>query len=472
MHGHHKISCKENAVLDAKIIQNFKTSLRGELVQPADAGYDSARRIYNAMIDKRPRLIAQCANVADVITAVNFGRTHGLRIAVRGGGHSGPGLSLCDDGLVIDLSNMKGIRVEPGMHTVRVEPGCRWGDVDHATHAFGLAAVSGLISTTGVGGLTLGGGHGYLTRKFGLTIDNLLSVDMVLADGRFVNASEEENSDLFWAIRGGGGNFGIVTSFLFRLHPVDTVYAGPTFWPLEQAGDVLRWYRHFLPEAREDLYGFFAFLTAPQAPPFPESQYGKKLCGISWCYCGPLDQSEEVFRPVHDFSQPVFEHLEAMPYTTLQSKSDGLYPPGLQWYWKGDFVKELSDEAILLHVQHGSELPTPLSFMHLYPVDGAVHRVGSADTAFSFRDCLWSQVIVGVDPDPANNDRMVAWARGYWDALHPHSAGGAYVNFMMEEGQERVRATYGDNYERLVEVKRKYDPDNLFRINQNIKPGE
>jgi len=424
------------------------------------------------MIDKRPRLIAQCADVADVISAVNFGRTHGLRIAVRGGGHSGPGLSLCDDGLVIDLSHMKGIRVEPAKSTVRVEAGCRWGDVDHATHAFGLAAVSGIISTTGVSGLTLGGGHGYLTRKFGLTIDNLLSVDMVLADGRFVHASKDENPDLFWAIRGGGGNFGIVTSFLFRVHPVSTVYAGPMLWPLEKAEDVLRWYRRFLPEAREDLYGFFAFLTVPPAPPFPQNLHGKKMCGIIWCYCGPIDQSEKVLRPVRDLSPPVFELLGAMPYPMLQSMHDGIYPPGLQWYWKGDFVKDLSDKAISLHVQHGSELPTPHSTMHLYPIDGTVHRVGRAETAFSFRDCVWSQVIVGVDPDRANNERMTAWARDYWDALHPHSAGGAYVNFMMDEGQERVRATYGDNYKRLVEIKRKYDPDNIFRINQNIDPGE
>ena len=459
-------------MLDVNVIESFKKSLRGELIQPDDAAYDSARRIYNAMIDKRPRLIAQCADVADVISAVNFGRTQGLRIAVRGGGHSGPGLSLCDDGLVIDLSHMKGIRVEPAKSTVRVEAGCRWGDVDHATHAFGLAAVSGIISTTGVSGLTLGGGHGYLTRKFGLTIDNLLSVDMVLADGRFVHASKDENPDLFWAIRGGGGNFGIVTSFLFRVHPVSTVYAGPMLWPLEKAEDVLRWYRRFLPEAREDLYGFFAFLTVPPAPPFPQNLHGKKMCGIIWCYCGPIDQSEKVLRPVRDLSPPVFELLGAMPYPMLQSMHDGIYPPGLQWYWKGDFVKDLSDKAISLHVQHGSELPTPHSTMHLYPIDGTVHRVGRAETAFSFRDCVWSQVIVGVDPDRANNERMTAWARDYWDALHPHSAGGAYVNFMMDEGQERVRATYGDNYKRLVEIKRKYDPDNIFRINQNIDPGE
>lgn len=459
-------------MLDAKIIENFAAGLRGDLIQPTDAGYDSARGIHNGMIDKRPRMIAQCVDVADVINAVNFGRTNGLQIAVKGGGHNAAGLALCDDGLVIDLSRMTGIRVEPAMRTVRVEPGCRWGDVDHATHAFGLATVSGVISTTGVSGLTLGGGHGYLSRMFGLTVDNLLSVDMVLADGRFVGASEEENPDLFWAIRGGGGNFGIVTSFLFRLHPVSSVYAGPMFWPLEQAGEVLRWYRRFLPGAREDLFGFFAFLTVPPAPPFPEALRGRKVCGVVWSYFGPPAETEEVFRPVRNFIPPVFEHLTPMPYPQLQSIFDPLYPAGLQMYWKGDFFRELSDEAVLLHVKHGSQMPTPLSTMHLYPVDGAVNRVGSDRTAFSFRDCLWSGVIVGADPDPANNERMIAWARDYWQALHPHSAGGAYVNFLMEEGQERVKATYGDNYKRLTEIKRKYDPGNLFRINQNIQPGE
>jgi FAD/FMN-containing dehydrogenase len=454
---------------DTISIEELAASLRGELIQPYDAGYDDARRIYNAMIDKRPRLIARCANVADVIAAVNFGRESRLPIAVRGGGHNGPGLSLCNDGLVIDLSLMRGIRVDPRMRTAQVEPGCRWGDVDHATHAFGLATVSGVNSSTGVSGLTLGGGHGYLTRKFGLTIDNLLSADMVLADGRFVKASDEENQDLFWAIRGGGGNFGIVTSFLFRLHPVSTVYAGPMLWPLERAAEILRWYREFLPAAPEDLYGFFAFLIVPPAPPFPESLHGKKMCGVIWCYTEPQGRTEEVFRPIRELN-PVFEHLGPMPYPTLQSAFDALYPSGLQWYWKGDFVRELSDKAISLHLQHGANLPTPLSTMHLYPIDGAVHRVGRNDTAFSFRDSLWSQVIVGVDPNPANNERMTAWARAYWEALHPHSAGGAYVNFMMEEGQERIQATYGDNYERLVEVKSKYDPENLFRINQNIRP--
>ena len=458
-------------MLDARVIEDFKASLDGELIQPSDAGYDAARRIHNGMIDKRPRLIARCANTADVVRAVNFGRTNKLTIAVRGGGHNGPGLSLCDDGLVIDLALMKGIDIDIEKRTVQVQPGCRWGDVDRATHPFGLATVSGIISTTGVGGLTLGGGHGYLTRKHGLTVDNLLSVEMVLADGRTVTANERENPDLFWAIRGGGGNFGVVTSFRFRLHPVHTVYAGPMFWPMERAEEVLRWYRGFLPNAGEDLFGFFAFLVVPPAPPFPPELHGKQVCGIIWCYYGPPERSEETFRPVREFAAPpLFEYLGEMPYPALQSMFDGLYPPGLQWYWKGDFIRELSDEAVALHVKHGSRLPTPISTMHLYPVDGAVHRVRPEDTAFSFRDSHWSQVIAAVSPDPADNERMIAWARGYYEELHPYSAGGAYVNFMMEEGQERIQATYGDNYKRLVEVKTKYDPENLFHVNQNIKP--
>lgn len=460
----------KETVLKESTIREFKERLRGELIQRGEAGYDQARAIYNAMIDKHPALIARCADVADVIGCVNFARENELLVSIRGGGHNGPGLALCEGGLVIDLSRLKGIRVDPAARTARVEGGCVWGDVDHATHAFGLAAVSGVVSTTGVAGLTLGGGHGYLTRKYGLTIDNLLAADVVLADGRLVTASEQENADLFWAIRGGGGNFGVITSFLFKLHPVSAVYAGPALWPLEKTEEVMKWYREFLPSAPEDLYGFFAFLVVPPAPPFPEHLHNQKVCGVVWCYAGPLDQAEKAFEPVRQFGPPIFEHIGPMPYPTLQSMFDPLYPAGLQWYWKGDFVKELSDEAIALHAQYGAQLPTPLSSMHLYPIDGAVHRVGEGDTAFSFRDCLWSSVTAGIDADPANNDRIVEWAREYWDALHPYSAGGAYINFMMEEGDERIQATYRGNYQRLVEVKRKYDPNNLFRVNQNISP--
>lgn len=464
------LSGKEFTLEEASI-HTLEERLRGELIQPSDANYDEVRKVYNAMIDRHPRLIAHCADVADVISAVNFARENNVFVAVRGGGHNGAGLGVCDDGLVIDLQPMRGVRVDPEARTVRVEGGGRWGDVDRATHAFGLATVSGAISTTGVAGLTLGGGHGYLTRKYGLTVDNLLAADVVLADGQFVTASVDEHEDLFWAIRGGGGNFGIVTSFLFQLHPVHTVYAGPMLWSLDRAKDVMQWYREFLPAAPEDLYGFFAFLTVPPASHFPEHLHHQKMCGVVWCYSGALDQADAVFDPVRQAVPPVFEHLGPMPYPALQSAFDDLYPPGLQWYWKGDFVKELSDEAIALHIQHGSQMPTPLSTMHLYPVDRAVDQVGKNDTAFSYRDVTWSMVIAGVDPDPASSDRLIDWAQDYWNALHPYSAGGAYVNFMMEEGQERVQATYRDNYDRLVAIKTKYDRGNLFRINQNIKPS-
>lgn len=452
-------------------VEDLQGALRGELIQPGDEAYESARTVYNAMIDKRPALIAPCADVADVIAAVNFGRENDLLVAVRGGGHNGAGLGVCDDGLVIDLSRMLGIRVDPVSRTVRVEGGATWGDVDHATHAFGLATPSGIISTTGVGGLTLGGGLGHLTRKHGLTIDNLLAVDVILADGSFVTASASENQDLFWAVRGGGGNFGVVTSFLFKLHPVSTIIGGPTLWPLEQAPEVMRWYRDFIAHAPEDLGGFFAFLTVPPAPPFPEELHLKKMCGVVWCYTGSEEKADEVFAPVQEVGAPALHGVQEMPYPALQSAFDGLYPPGHQWYWKADFINELSDEAIEEHMKY-AEGPTMHSTMHLYPINGAAHRAGKNDTAWSYREATWGMVIAGVDPDPANRERITKWARDYWEAIHPHSAGGAYVNMMMDEGQDRVRDSYRDNYDRLAATKRKYDPTNLFRVNQNIKPQE
>ncbi len=451
-------------------LASYRAQLRGTLIQPGDAGYDEARTVFNAMISKRPRLIARCADVADVIASVNFARSHAVLLAVRGGGHNGAGLGLCDDGLVIDLSAMRGIRVDPKARTVRVEGGCLWRDVDHATHAFGLATPSGIIGSTGVGGLTLGGGIGHLARHYGLTIDNLLGVDMVLADGRFVTASAHENEDLFWAVRGGGGNFGVVTSFEFRLHAVSTVIAGPTLWPLERAGEVLRWYRDFMASAPDELNGFFAFLTVPPAPPFPEALHLQQMCGVVWCWSGDPAAAEAALAPVRAMT-PALYGIHELPYPMLQGAFDGLYAPGLQWYWRADFINELSDAAIDLHLKHGNRLPSLHSTMHLYPIDAAVQRVGRAETAFNFRAARWAAVFVGVDPDPANGERIGAWARDYQTELHPHSAGGAYVNFMMDEGQERVQATYGDNYPRLAAIKRRYDPGNLFRVNQNIRPA-
>jgi len=452
-------------------LNELKPLLRGELIQPKDAGYDAARKVYNGMIDRRPGAIARCADVADVITAVKFARKHKVLLAIRAGGHNAGGLGLCDDGLVIDLARLRGIRVDPAARTVRVEGGCTLGDLDHATHAFGQTVPGGIISTTGVAGLTLGGGVGNLARTCGLSIDNLISADVVLADGRLVTASAKKNQDLFWALRGGGGNFGVVTSFLFRTHPISTVHAGPTFWDIGKSAQVLRWYGEFIRRAPKELNGYFAFVTVPPVPPFPEALHGRKVCAVVWCYAGPAKKADKVFKPVREFASPLLHGVQPMPLPALQSFFDPLYPPGLQWYWKAAFVKDLSDAAIAANVEHGAKLPTPHSTMHMYPIDGAAHKVKKRDTAFSYRDANWAQVIVGVDPDPANRQKITDWAKRYWDAVHPHSAGGGYMNFMMEEGEDRVRAAYGDNYDRLAKIKRKYDPGNLFRVNQNIKPS-
>ncbi|WP_411967900.1 FAD-binding oxidoreductase [Haloferax sp. YSSS75] len=454
---------------DATITGELRDSFRGNLIRPGDPEFDDERAIFNAMIDKRPQLIAKCTDVADVIAAVNYARESGLETGIRSGGHNGPGLSLVDDGLVIDLSEMNGIRVDTDKQTVSVEAGCTWGDVDHATHAFGMATVSGIISTTGVGGLTLGGGHGYLTRKYGLTIDNLVGADVVLADGRMVRASEDENEDLFWAIRGGGGNFGVVTSFEFQLHPVDTVIAGPMFWPLSELETTMQWYRDWITAAPRDVYAFYLVAEVP-GDPFPPELHGEKVCGLLWCCTGDDEQAESMLQSARDVAEPLFEHVGEMPYPALQGMFDGLYPEGDQWYWKGDFVRELSDDAIEAH-ERFAEVPTPKSGMHLYPIDGAVHDVDADETAWSARDANWSMVIVGVDPDPAKADEITDWADGYWEAVHPHTFGGSYINFMMEEGEDRIRATYGDNFERLQKVKAKYDPENFFHVNQNIEPA-
>jgi hypothetical protein len=445
--------------------------MRGRVITPDDAAYDEARKVYNAMIDRRPTLIAQCADVSDVMAAVGFAREASLAVAIRGGGHNGAGLGTVDDGLVIDLSTMNGVRVDPAARTAQVQGGALLGDVDHATHAFGLALPGGIISTTGVAGLTLGGGIGHLTRAFGLTIDSLQEADLVLADGSFVTANEEQHEDLFWAVRGGGGNFGVVTSFTFRLHPVSTVVAGPVLWHMDRAAEVMRWYRDFLPSAAPSLNGFFAFLTVPPGPPFPEELHLKKMCGVVWCYSGPPEQADEILRPVREFGPPALDGLMAMPLPALQAAFDPIYPPGDQWYWRADFVKELSDEAIARHVEHAHRLPTWKSTMHLYPIDATAGRRSNTDTAWSYREARWAEVIVGVDPDPAQADLIKSWTIGYWEALHPFSAGGAYVNFMMDEGQERVQATYKGNYARLAAVKARYDPTNFFHVNQNIRPA-
>jgi hypothetical protein len=448
------------------------TEFRGRLIGPGDADYDEARAVYNAMIDKRPALIARCADVDDVAAAVGFARDHGLLLAIRGGGHNGAGLGTCDDGVVIDLSLLKDVAVDPGNRTVRVGGGCTWGDVDTATNEHGLATPSGIIATTGVGGLTLGGGLGHLTRKCGLAIDNLLEAELVLASGERVRASADEHPDLYWAIRGGGGNFGVVTSFTFRLHDVGTVIGGPTFWPVEQGAEILSVYREFLPSAPRELNGFFAFHTVPPGPPFPEAIHLRKVCGIVWCYVGGEQDAAAAMAPLLDaVPEPLMHGVAPMPHPTLQSAFDALYPKGEQWYWRADFVNEIPDEAVAIHQRFAEAMPTLKSTMHMYPIDGAAHDVGSTDTPWSYREANWGSVFAGVDPDAANVGVVRNWSIDYFEALHPYSAGGAYVNMMMDEGQERVRASYRDNYDRLARIKAQYDPENLFRVNQNIQPA-
>ncbi|WP_137994199.1 FAD-binding oxidoreductase [Streptomyces vilmorinianum] len=461
--------------MDVTALDTLRETLRGEVVGPQDGdAYDDARAVYNAMIDRRPAAVARCADVTDVRAALRFARENELDIAVRGGGHSGGGLCVADDALTVDLSRMRWVRVDPEARTAQVGGGSQLGDLDHEAHGFGLATPAGVMSTTGVGGLTLGGGHGYLTRAHGLTIDNLLAADVVLADGSLVTASADEHPELFWALRGGGGNFGVVTSFTYRLHPVDTVGLGVTVWDPEHIGDVLRWYREFLPSAPPELYGFFATLVIAPEPPFPEELYGRKMCGVVWCYSGKADDVRlaEVFAPVNAPARPAFHFATPIPYPAQQAMFDHLIPKGLQWYWRGDFFDRIADESIDVHATYLENIPTELSTMHLYPVDGAAHQAGPMDTAWAYRDAVWSGVIGGISPDPADAERIRQWCVEYWEELHPHSMGGAYVNFLgAGESEERVKATYRGHYDRLALIKRTYDPDNVFHHTQNIAPA-
>lgn len=457
--------------MNTEMINSFAAAHRGAVLDGGHPEYEEARRLYNGMIDKRPLMIARCTDVGDVIAAVNFGRDNTLPIAIRGGGHNGPGFGSVDDGLVIDMSMMKGVRVNPANDTVRVGPGCTTGDVDHATHAFGRAVPFGIISSTGVAGLTLSGGHGYLSRQYGLTIDSLIEADVVLADGSFVTASETENADLLWALRGGGGNFGVVTSFLFRTHPAKDVYAGPIVYDLADAGAVMRWYREFQGSAPEDFCIWLGLQTVPTGEPFPKEHWGKRMCILLVAHNGG-GAKEAVDAVREELPTPLFDWAGPMPYPTLQSMFDALYPKGLHWYWKGDFVESLPDAAIETHIRQAASAPTDECLMHLYPIDGAVHRKGKTDTAWNCRDATWSMVIAAIARDAAQAGELKVWARDYWQSVHPYNLDGAYPNFMMEdEGDTRLRATYGENYSRLTALKAKYDPQNLFRVNQNLRPA-
>ncbi|KAA1423620.1 FAD-binding oxidoreductase [Mumia zhuanghuii] len=455
------------------VLEDLRQLVRGPLVGPGDPGYDEARKVYNAAVDRRPAAVVRVADVADVIACVDFARRHSIPLAVRGGGHHGAGFGVQDGALVIDFRDRRSTTVDPAAGTVRADAGCTWGDVDHATGAFGMATPSGFVSTTGVAGLTLGGGTGYLTRHFGMTVDNLLAADVVLADGTFVTANADSHPDLFWALRGGGGNFGVVTSFSFRCHPVGEageIVGGPVLYDLGDTEEVFRWYRDLLPALPDELNGWIGVMEIPSSAPFPEELWARKACAIVWCYSGPRDRGDEVLAPVLEFGDPLLTGVQPMPYAMLQSAFDGLLPAGMQWYWKADVYEEIPDEAIALHRRYGETIPSPLSTMHLYPISGAAARVREDATAFAFRGGGWNGVIAGIDPDPANLAAVTAWATDYWADLHPTSVGGGYVNMMMDEGEDRVRAAYRGNYDRLVEVKRAYDPYNLFRFNQNISP--
>jgi FAD/FMN-containing dehydrogenase len=454
----------------ATSIEQLRQQTHGQVVTSDDEGYDEARKVYNAMIDRRPRAVVRCIDTADIVAAIDFARDNGLALAVRGGGHSVPGFGTVDDGVVADLSGMRRVDVDAGAKTARSQGGATWGDFNDATNAFGLATTGGIISTTGVAGLTLGGGIGYLTRGCGLSLDNLQSAEVVTADGKVLTASGSEHEDLFWAMRGGGGNFGVATSLEFQLQPVNEIYGGPMFFELADAGNVLGWYRDFIANAPEQFGGFPAFQIAPPLPFIPEERHGDTFLAFVSCWTGPVQDAENNLKPLRDLAPVVAEHVGPMPYPALNSAFDALVPPGLQHYWKANFVKELTDDAIAAHLEHGPKVPAVNSTVHIYPINGAAHRVGSDETAFAYRDANFATVIAGMWPDPADNEANTAWVRDYAAATAPLSEDGGYINFMSGDDQGRIKANYKGNYTRLVEVKRTYDPGNLFRVNQNIKP--
>jgi FAD/FMN-containing dehydrogenase len=451
-------------------LEELRTRVHGQTIAAGDDAYDTARKVYNGMIDRRPRVIVRCTDVADVMASVEFAREQGIDLSVRGGAHSVPGFGTNDDGLVIDLAQMNGVRVDPQRRTVRAEGGCTWGGFNHATYAFGLATTGGIIASTGIAGLTLGGGIGYLARAFGLTCDNLLSADVVTADGRFLVASEKEHEDLFWALRGGGGNFGVVTSFEYQLHPVKDIVAGLFFFPVARAREVLEFYRDFIETAPEELGMFPAFQIAPPLPFISEADHGKTFCILVCCWVGRADSADKVLTPIRKVAPIVAEMVAPMPYPVLNSMFDPLLPAGLQHYWKADFASELTDGAIKAHLEYGPKVPVVNSTMHIYPINGACNRVAADATAFAYRHAKFATVIAGMWPDPADNEKNIKWVKDYYQAVHPHSLAGGYVNFMAGDDQDRIRDNYKGNYDRLVAIKRTYDPANVFRMNQNIKP--
>jgi FAD/FMN-containing dehydrogenase len=449
-------------------VEGLAAAIKGRVVERGASDYDDARALYNAMIDKHPAALAFCVDESDVAAAVQYANEHGLRIAIRCGGHNGGGLGSVDDGLVIDLSAMNTVTVDPAARTARVQGGALLKNVLEATHQHGLTVPVGIIGTTGVGGLTLGGGIGHFSRAFGLTIDNLLGATVVLADGSIVECDADREPDLFWAIRGGGGNFGIVTSFTFRCHPGTTVLAGPVLYDLGDAADVLRWYREFVPAQPDELGIWYGLVSVPPGPPFPEELHLRRVAALILTQIG--EEESDALREARSFGTPLLDGIGPMPIPIWNTAFDGVYPKGDQWYWRGDFVEELSDAAIDVHVRFHASMPTWKSTMHLYSIDGAASRVGNDETAWAYRHAKWGQVIAGVDPDPANAGAITDWARSYSDALKPYVLAGGYSNFAMDE-PDRVHGMFGTNYDRLARIKSQYDPDNVFRVNQNIKPA-
>jgi FAD/FMN-containing dehydrogenase len=452
------------------VLERLQGKLSGDVIGPDDDRYDDARRVYNAMIDRRPAAVVRPAAADDVATAVRAAADEGLAVAVRGGGHSVPGFGTADDAVVIDLSAMRRVDVDPATRTAHAQGGATWGDFNEATGAHGLATTGGILSTTGVGGLTLGGGIGYLARGVGLSCDNLVAAEVATADGRIVRASDDENADLFWALRGGSGNFGVVTSFGFRLHPVAMIYGGPMFFELEDAAAILRFYREFIADAPEELGMFPAFQIAPPLPFLPEERHGQTFLAVVACWAGPLEMGEGILKPLHDVAPVVAEHVGEMPYAALNSAFDALHPPGLRHYWKTSFATDLTDEAIEANLTHGPDVPVVNSTVHIYSINGAVQRVAPDATAFAYRDATFATVIAGMWPDPTDDDANIEWVRGYYEAIAPYSQEGGYINFMSADDQDKIRASYRQNYDRLVEVKRAWDPGNVFRVNQNIAP--
>jgi len=459
-------------MISHSLIGSFKASLRGQVLCPGESGYDEGRKIHNAMIDRHPAIIVRCAGNADVMAAVKFARQHNIDASVLGTGHHVAGVSLCDDGIVIDLRAMKGIHVNPALRTARVEPGVTWGELNHELQSFGLAATGGYVGTTGVGGLTLGGGLGWMVRKYGCALDNLISADVVTADGQFLTASENQNADLFWGLRGGGGNFGIVTSFEFQVHPAGTVMAGLVLYPLSKGREAMRFWREYEATAAEEMSNSMVLFTAPKELPLPDSLRCEPIVSIGGVYVGPLEEAERALRPLREFGPPAADIYQSMPYSAAQSMADFLWPKGLHSYWKSSFLKSFSDACIDTILDFYAKAPSPRTVVVVeHDGDSAFSRVPADATAFGHRNWPYNLVVTTMWTDPADTDANVRWTREFWEAMKPLLADAAYVNYLGEVSEESVRMAYGQKYDRLAALKAKYDPTNFFSLNQNIKPN-